>query len=65
MNSSRLIKMLSDNGWQLVRISGSHHHFRHPNSANVVTVPHPKKDLSVGTFRSVLKCAGLLNRFYS
>ncbi|QBQ98556.1 type II toxin-antitoxin system HicA family toxin [Paraburkholderia pallida] len=59
MNSSRLIRMLEGDGWQQVRVTGSHHHFKHPEKAGLVTVPHPKKDLPVGTVMSILKAAGL------
>ncbi|VVD93260.1 MULTISPECIES: type II toxin-antitoxin system HicA family toxin [Pandoraea] len=59
MNSSKLIRMLDEDGWKLVRITGSHHHFKHPTKPLLVTVPHPKKDLPVGTVRSILKTAGL------
>lgn len=59
MNSSRLIRMLLDDGWRLMRVSGSHHHFKHPRKRGLVTVPHPKKDLPVGTTKSILKAAGL------
>ncbi|KIG04245.1 type II toxin-antitoxin system HicA family toxin [Caballeronia concitans] len=65
MDSSRLIRMLLDDGWQLVRIRGSHHHFKHATTNARVTVVHPKKDLAIGTVRAVLKAAGLLNRLYS
>jgi predicted RNA binding protein YcfA (HicA-like mRNA interferase family) len=51
--------MLEDAGWQQVRVSGSHHHFKHPEKKGLVTVPHPKKDLPIGTTTSILKAAGL------
>jgi predicted RNA binding protein YcfA (HicA-like mRNA interferase family) len=51
--------MLLDDGWQLVRITGSHHHYKHPEKRGLVTVPHPKKDLPIGTVRSIQKAAGL------
>lgn len=59
MNSIQLIRRLEDDGWYLVRVKGSHHHFKHPEKPGLVTVPHPKKDLPVGTWKSVLKDAGL------
>ena len=65
MDSSRLIRMLMDDGWELVRTRGSHHHFRHATKIGRVTVVHTKKDVAIGTARSVLKGAGLLNRLYS
>lgn len=59
MNSIQLIKRLEGDGWYLVRIKGSHHHFKHPEKPGLVTVPHSKKDLPVGTWKSVPKDAGL------
>ncbi|VVE55133.1 addiction module toxin, HicA family [Pandoraea communis] len=59
MNSSKLIRMLEEDGWVLVRSRGSHHHFKHPVKQLLITVPHPKKDLPLGTVRSILKAAGL------
>ena len=59
MNSRDLIAMLQADGWELVRINGSHHHFKHAHKPNLVTVPHPKKDLPKGTWNSILKDAGL------
>jgi predicted RNA binding protein YcfA (HicA-like mRNA interferase family) len=59
MNSHKLIELLEEDGWQLVRVKGSHHHFKHPTKPNLVTVPHPKKDLPKGTWNSILKDAGL------
>ncbi|SAK59649.1 YcfA-like protein [Caballeronia ptereochthonis] len=57
MDSSRLIRMLLDDGWVLVRIKGSHHHFRHRSKNSRVTVTHPKKDVPIGTVRAILKRA--------
>jgi predicted RNA binding protein YcfA (HicA-like mRNA interferase family) len=59
MNSSRLIRMLEDEGWKRIRVSGSHHHFKHAVRRGLVTVPHPRKDLPIGTVKSILKIAGL------
>lgn len=59
MESSKLIRMLKEDGWYEVRVTGSHHHFRHPEKRGLVTVPHPKKDLPIGTTSSILKIAGL------
>jgi predicted RNA binding protein YcfA (HicA-like mRNA interferase family) len=51
--------MLQDDGWRIIRTKGSHHHMKHPTKSGLVTVPHPKKDLPVGTVSSILKQAGL------
>ena len=29
MNSAEVVKLILANGWRLVGITGSHHHFRH------------------------------------
>jgi len=59
VKSLDLIKMIEADGWYEVRVSGSHHHFKHPTKKGVVTIPHPKKDLPNGTVKSILKQAGL------
>jgi predicted RNA binding protein YcfA (HicA-like mRNA interferase family) len=60
IDSRNLIQKLRADGRELVRVNGSHHHFRHPTKPGTITVPHPKKDLSRGTENSILKQAGLL-----
>jgi predicted RNA binding protein YcfA (HicA-like mRNA interferase family) len=57
-NSSDLIKLLKNDGWRLINISGSHHKFKHPAKVSRVIVPHPKKDLPIGTVMSIYKQAG-------
>jgi predicted RNA binding protein YcfA (HicA-like mRNA interferase family) len=59
MDSQKLIRMLQDDGWIIVRTKGSHHHMKHQAKPGLVTVPHPKKDLPIGTVSSILKQAGL------
>ncbi|MFD0912918.1 type II toxin-antitoxin system HicA family toxin [Methylophilus luteus] len=59
MDSKSLLQLLYDDGWQIVRTKGSHHHLKHSVKPGLVTVPHPKKDLPLGTVRSILKQAGL------
>lgn len=59
MDSKTLIKTLMAAGWHEVRVAGSHHTFKHPERTMILTVPHPKKDLPIGTVNSILKKAGL------
>ncbi|UAS41477.1 type II toxin-antitoxin system HicA family toxin [Staphylococcus pseudintermedius] len=59
-SSKEVIKKIERDGWYLVRVVGSHHHFKHPIRKGKVTVSHPKKDLPRGTERSILNQAGLL-----
>ena len=53
-------KIKADN-WHLVKIEGSHHHYKHPTKPGKVTIPfHTKpKDLDKKTVNSILKQAGL------
>ena len=49
MKSGALMKLIKEEeGWQLVLIRGSHHHYKHPSRSGLVTVPHPKKDIPIG-----------------
>jgi predicted RNA binding protein YcfA (HicA-like mRNA interferase family) len=59
MNSADIIKLLKKDGWQHVRTTGSHWHFKHPSKKGIATVPHPKRDIPKGTYNSILKQAGL------
>jgi predicted RNA binding protein YcfA (HicA-like mRNA interferase family) len=56
--------MLLNDGCHLVRIKGSHYHFKHGTRQARSTVVNHKKDLRVGTVRAVSKGAGVLNRLY-
>jgi predicted RNA binding protein YcfA (HicA-like mRNA interferase family) len=58
-SSQDIIDLLKDAGFVLDRVKGSHHIFYHPQNKKRAIVPHPKKDLPVGTARAILKQAGL------
>jgi len=58
-SSREVIQILKKNGWYEVRVTGSHHHFKHENKTSIVTVPHPKKELGRGLANSLLKQAKL------
>ena len=59
MDSRTIIGKLEAAGWHLVGVKGSHHQFRHPNRPNRVTVPHPRKDVPIGTIKSIERQSGL------
>lgn len=59
MTSKSLIKLMNKNGWKLVRSKGSHHHFKHPTTKGIVTIPHPVKDIPKGTVANIFRQAGL------
>jgi len=42
----------------LDRVQSSHHHFKKAGVPEIVTVPHPKKDLSLGLVKSIYDKAG-------
>ena len=55
-----LLKMLSDDGWVVVRIRGSHRQLRHPTKPGTVTVAgKPGVDIPKGTLGAIIRQAGL------
>jgi len=58
--SKEVIRQLEADGWYLLKIEGSHHHFKHPTKPGKVTVPHPRKNLHPKTYKSILKQAGII-----
>ncbi|KAA3510496.1 type II toxin-antitoxin system HicA family toxin [Agrobacterium rosae] len=59
MKSSDVISALKKAGWFDVATKGSHVQFKHAVLPGRVTVPHPKRDLPVGTLKSIEKQSGL------
>ncbi|MCO5161576.1 MAG: type II toxin-antitoxin system HicA family toxin [Mesorhizobium sp.] len=59
MDSRELIRLLEADGWRRVRQKGSHIQFKHPRKPGRVTVPHPKRDLPLGTLRNIEDQSGL------
>lgn len=58
-SSRDIIKILESDGWYLIYARGSHHYFVHPTKPNKIPVPHPKKHIPIGTYKSIMKQAGL------
>jgi predicted RNA binding protein YcfA (HicA-like mRNA interferase family) len=58
MKSGDVIKRPESDGWELVRVKGSHHQFRRPGRPGLVTVPHPKAEIPLPTLRSIHRQAG-------
>ena len=57
--SKEIIKLLEQDGWQLVSQKGSHKQFRHPTKLGKVQVPdHGTQTLEPKTASSILKQAG-------
>lgn len=58
-DSRRIVKRLLGDGFVLVSVRGSHHKFA--KGGRTVMVPHPEKDLPIGTARAVARQAGWLD----
>jgi len=59
MTSREVITALKADGWSEVARKGSHAQFKHQTKPGRVTVPHPERDIPIGTLRSIEKQAGL------
>jgi predicted RNA binding protein YcfA (HicA-like mRNA interferase family) len=57
--SKRVIQLLEEDGWYRVGQTGSHVHFKHGSKKGKLTVPHPVKDLPIGTLKSIEKASGV------
>tara|TARA_R110002033_G_scaffold76978_4_gene128606 strand:+ start:10112 stop:10294 length:183 start_codon:yes stop_codon:yes gene_type:complete len=55
-SSKKIIQRLEADGFALVSIKGSHHKYR--KNGRTIIVPHPKKDLPLGTARNIARAAG-------
>jgi len=51
--------MIKKDGWYKVDQEGSHIQFRHPVKKGRVTVPHPEKDIPIGTIKSIEYQSGI------
>jgi predicted RNA binding protein YcfA (HicA-like mRNA interferase family) len=58
-SSKGLIRALEQDGWYQVGQTGSHVHFKHDTKKGKITVPHPVKDLPIGTLKSIEKASGV------
>ena len=59
MKSREIISALQQDGWSQVAQKGSHVQFKHPTKKGRVTVPHPEREVPVGTLKSIEKQSGL------
>ena len=57
-HSRRIVRRLQREGFALISVQGSHHKFRRGD--RTVIVPHPKRDLPLGTARNIARQAGWL-----
>ena len=59
MDSRDIIAKIQADGWRRVDVDGSHWQFKHPMKPGRVTVPHPKKDVPIGTVKSIERQSGV------
>jgi predicted RNA binding protein YcfA (HicA-like mRNA interferase family) len=53
MDSRDVLAALRADGWKRVSQKGSHINLKHPVKPGRVTVPHPRRDLPIGTLKSI------------
>lgn len=54
-----MLRDLQRDGWREKARRGSYLQLVHPTKPGKVTLPHPKKDLPLGTVRNIYRQAGL------
>jgi predicted RNA binding protein YcfA (HicA-like mRNA interferase family) len=59
MSSREIISFIEADGWFFVKTVGDHHHYKHLIKQGKVTITHPRKDIPLGTLRSIYRQAGL------
>ena len=57
-SSREVIRLIELDGWFLVRVKGSHHHYKHPEKKGIVTIKHPDSDIPPKTLASISRQAG-------
>src|SRR5665213_1396029 len=61
-NSRDIVRRLEQEGWTLVRVTGSHHVFKNPVSGETVVVPHPRMEarlrFDVSHYIAIIEDAG-------
>ena len=60
MTFREIEKILRDDKWTLIRVTGSHYQYRKAGVANAVVVPnHNGNDISIGVVKDLEKKTGL------
>ena len=58
MTAKKIENLITKEGWFFVRQKGSHKIYKHESINGIVVIPfHGKKDLPIGTLKSILKKA--------
>jgi predicted RNA binding protein YcfA (HicA-like mRNA interferase family) len=60
VSGKALCKIVEQQGWELKRITGSHHIYTKEGVDVILSIPvHSNRDLPIGTLKSIMKDAGL------
>ncbi|MEC4818094.1 MAG: type II toxin-antitoxin system HicA family toxin [Scytonema sp. PMC 1069.18] len=60
VSGKTLCRIVEQHGWQLKRVTGSHHIYAKEGANSILSIPvHGNRDLPSGTLKSLLKDAGL------
>lgn len=59
MSSKEMLKLLKENGFDVISQNGSHVKLKNPETGKTVIVPYHSKDLKKGLEQVILKQAGL------
>lgn len=60
MKGTEFTRLLEKHGWQLKRVSGSHHIYAKAGNPARLSVPiHGNKDLKTGLLKHLVKLAGI------
>lgn len=60
MKVGEVLRVLHEDGWELVATRGSHRQYKHPTKPGRVTIAgKPSDDLAPGTLNSIFKQADL------
>lgn len=54
-----VIKIMQDNGWKNVRVTGDHYIFRKENNIYAISVPISRKDIKIGTLKHIERKSGI------
>jgi predicted RNA binding protein YcfA (HicA-like mRNA interferase family) len=61
VSGKKLCKIVERHGWQLKRVTSSHHIYSKQGLSVILSIPvHGNRDLPVGTLRGIMKDAGLV-----
>lgn len=58
LSSAEFIRILTDHDFRFISQKGSHAKYRNALGQTVI-IPHPRKDIPIGTLRSMIRQSGL------